>query len=417
VQPDAWAPIYIDFKTLELVVTRTRRISDATGRPQGVVATDFSLKQLSAYLGTLSLSPNAVAVVAEHGGNLVAVSRGPHLKTVALGEHVRLNAAESGDPLVSGAFRAAQAMEAQRPVSGGQARSGSFRGEDGQVNQFGYARFTDSAGLDLLILVALPRADFLADVERNIVHTSLLAGLAALVAMGLGLALLAIVTRELRQFAAAARRVGEGVFEPLPQVARQDEIGELARSFSDMQHRLLTDQLTGLSNRHAILRRIEDRVLQQRRRGDEQPFVVMFVDFNRFKEINDRFGHAVGDLALTEMSQRLRQAVRVGDLVARYAGDEFVILLESVHNRGDAEAVRQHIEASLILPLNCLVNLMPPGEASAYGASCGLAVFPLDGQDTDSLLKHADADMYARKALSKSQRAADADKRPPPDAP
>ncbi|MCZ3030515.1 GGDEF domain-containing protein, partial [Acinetobacter baumannii] len=86
---------------------------------------------------------------------------------------------------------------------------------------------------------------------------------------------------------------------------------------------LLTDPLTGLCNRSAILRRIEDRILQQRRRGDRSPFAVLFIDFDHFKAINERFGHAVGDAVLQELGQRLQAGVAPGDLVARYASDEF----------------------------------------------------------------------------------------------
>jgi diguanylate cyclase (GGDEF)-like protein len=162
-----------------------------------------------------------------------------------------------------------------------------------------------------------------------------------------------------------------------------------------MQNKLLTDHLTGLSNREAVVRRIEDRIRQQRRRGDARPFVVMFADFNRFKSINDRFGHDVGDRVLQELAQRLRDGVRANDLVARYAGDEFVLLIDTVDNRRDAEAIRSHLDATLRQPLAALHGLAPdePNE----GAAIGLALYPDDGQDVDSLLKRADADMYARK--------------------
>lgn len=394
--PLAWSPVYVDFKTQDLIVTRTKRIGNEVGEPEGVAATDLPLSQVNALLSRLALSENAVAMVVDADGQLVGVSRGAHLKTLSTGGHERLQAAQSPDALVAAAYAAVRRQALQAPAQGGTApRSFRFDGDDGHDVQVGYARLDPALGLDWLVIAAVPRADFLAGVQRGIVQAALLAGLAAVVVLGLGWAVLSIVTRELRQLAEAARRVGDGVLDAPIEVHRDDELGELARSFADMQRRLLTDQLTGLSNRGAILRRIEDRILQQRRRGDRWPFAVMFIDFDRFKDINDRFGHGAGDAVLREVGERLRSGVRLGDLVARYAGDEFVLLLESVDNRADAEAVRGHLEAAMRRPLDSLAGIAPPGYLA--GASFGIALYPDDGQDTETLLKHADADMYARK--------------------
>ena len=392
----AWTPVYVDFKTQDLLVTRTKRIGNEVGEPEGVAATDLPLKQVTALLSRLALSENAVAMVVEADGQLVGVSRGAHMKTVAIDEHDRLNAQQSPDALVAAAYAAVRQRGTGAAEGLGTApQTFSFEDGGGRAVQVGYAHVDPALGLDWLVIAAVPRADFLAGVQRGIVHAAVLAGLAAIVALGLGWAVLGIVTRELRQLAEAARRVGDGVLDEPPEVHRNDELGDLARSFGDMQRRLLTDQLTGLSNRGAILRRIEDRILQQRRRGDRWPFAVMFIDFDRFKDINDRFGHGAGDAVLKEVGQRLRAGVRIGDLVARYAGDEFVLLLESVENRADAEAARAHLEAAMRAPLDSLAGIAPAGYQA--GASFGIALYPDDGQDTETLLKHADADMYARK--------------------
>lgn len=392
----SWTPVYIDFKTLELVVTRTRRVGNDVGEPEGVAATDLPLQQVNALLQRLALTENAVAMVVEADGQLVGVSRGAHMKTLASGQHERLNAAHSPDALVAAAFEAVRQRTDAAPDSTGTApHTDSFIDAEGRHVQLGYARIGPAVGLNWRVIVAVPQADFLAGVQRNFVQAALLAGLGVVVALGLGWAVLGVVTHELRQLADAARRVGDGVLDEPPEVHRKDELGELARSFSDMQKRLLTDQLTGLSNRGAILRRIEDRILQQRRRGDRWPFAVMFVDLARLKEINKRFGHGMGDAVLQEIGQRLRAGVRVGDIVARYAGDEFVLLLESVENRADAEAAREHLEATLHAPLEALTGLATAD--FIVGASFGIALYPDDGQDTEGLLRHADADMYTRR--------------------
>ncbi|MEE9477342.1 MAG: GGDEF domain-containing protein, partial [Roseateles sp.] len=140
------------------------------------------------------------------------------------------------------------------------------------------------------------------------------------------------------------------------------------------------------------------------RRGDRSPFAVLFIDFDHFKAINERFGHAVGDAVLQELGQRLQAGVAPGDLVARYASDEFVLLMASVGNRADAEAARSQLEASLQEPLASLAAFA--AQADPMGASIGLALYPDDASSTEALLKLADADMYARKqglAMTRTQ--------------
>lgn len=389
-----WTSVYIDFKTAELVATRARRVNGGTGDFEGVVATDLSLQQVNAFLKRLKLSENGVAMVVEADGKLIGVSRGPHLGTGSGGSNARLNAADSSDTLVAATYRAVQPEAAT--LSGNQPHTRVFRAADGRLVQVGYARLQDEAGLDWLIMVAVPRHDFLHRIEDNFVVTGLLGLLAVAAVAAIGLAVLSGVGRELRQLAQAARALGDGQASVPLHTARRDEIGDLARSFTEMQQRLLTDPLTGLANREALLRRVEDRIVQARRRGDTRPFVVLFADLNRFKLVNDRHGHDVGDAVLRELAQRLRAAVRDTDLVARYAGDEFVILLESVERRADAEAVRAHLQQALLQPLDALQGLDADG--LLLGAAFGMAAFPEDGQDVEALLKRADADMYRRKS-------------------
>ncbi len=393
-----WTSIYIDFKTSELVATRARQVQDSAGQFAGVVATDLSLQRVNHFLRQLDLSSNALAMVTETDGQLIGVSRGAHLQQAQGGGNARLNAAESGDPMVVATNRAVReligAADARAP------RTGTFADHDGRLVQVAYARLRDEAGLDWLIMVAVPREDFLLQVEANFVRTVGLAVVAALAVVAIGLLVLATVTRQLRLLADAAHQVGQGrLGAPLTSL-RKDELGDLMRAFGDMQRRLLTDPLTGLSNREALMRDVGERVIRHRRRGEmqasAQPFAVLFCDLNDFKRVNDLYGHDVGDEVLRELAQRLRTTVRGGDRVARWAGDEFVILLESVPTRQDAEAVREHLQAALQQPLQALARLAPGAKPS--GAAFGLAVYPEDGQDVETLLKHADEDMYRRKA-------------------
>ena len=388
-----WTSIYIDFKLQELVATRARRVNDHTGAFKGVVATDISLQQVTSFLQRLTLSGNGVAMVLEKDGNLIGVSRGAHVQKRPDGTTIRLNAEQSADPLVKQTYAAVRGLA--DTVADARPHTTVFTAPDGSLVQVGYSRLTDEAGLDWLIMVAVPRQDFLHGILDNFRRTVLLAAVAAVVVMLTGMLVLSTVTRELRQLAAAARRVGQGSTAPFSESERKDELGDLSRSFAEMQRRLLTDPLTGLANREALIRRAEDRIVQQRRRGDPRPFAVLFIDINHFKKINDEFGHDMGDAVLQELARRLAAAVRSEDLVARFAGDEFLVLLDSIDRREDAERVRAVLEEVLRQPLERLTGSSTL--APALGAAIGVAVYPEDGQDVETLVRHADQHMYTRK--------------------
>lgn len=402
-----WTSIYIDFKTLQLVGTRARRVNNAAGEFEGVVATDLSLQRLNEYLKGLQLSANAIAFIIEPDGNLVATSRGPHLRKGVGDDNTRLNARDSTDPLIVAAHRMVQAQagraetnvnaNANASKQGTDVRSASFQGADGKVVQAGYAQLRDYAGLDWAVVVAVPRDDFMYKVTDNVRRTVWLALLACVLIVLIGLGVLNLIASDLRRLAKAASVMGDGGMAVFRGVERRDEIGALARSFNDMQTQLFTDPLTRIANREAMVRRIEDRIVRQRRRGDNRPFAVLFIDLSGFKRVNDQVGHDVGDKVLIEVAQRLARSVRDGDLVARFGGDEFVVLLENINTPKDAQGARDKLERVLSQPMEAFAGMSPDQAALTIGADIGIAVCPQDGADLQSLLKHADADMYQRK--------------------
>ena len=170
-------------------------------------------------------------------------------------------------------------------------------------------------------------------------------------------------------------------------------------AFSDMstrmsEHRELSqlafhDPLTGLPNRRLLETRLTQAVSDAIETNTS--FCLLLIDLNKFKCINDDYGHEVGDLVLQTTSSRLQSVVRRGDTVARIGGDEFVVVLPNVATRADAEAIADTISFSLELPLT------EAGHKWNIGASIGGACFPMDGSDISSLLKHADAAMYGAK--------------------
>jgi diguanylate cyclase (GGDEF)-like protein len=395
-----WTSIYIDFRNAELVATRARRVLDAEGRFQGVVATDLSLQKLNTFVRRLAISANAVAFIIEPDGKLIASSRTANTVAQADGSNARLSAADADNALQRAAY--AQVREV---LAGGRKIDTPiiqrFAGPQGEAVEMAIDRVFDSAGLDWVIVVAVPRSDFMQGVTENVKGSVLIGFFGALLAVLLGLGILGWVGRDIRRLTQAAREIGEGELEVPLDVQRKDEIGVLANAFRQMQHRLRTDLLTGLDNRERMIKYIAHRLLRTRRAGDKSSFAVLFVDLDNFKRINDVFGHEAGDRVLVEFAGRLRAATRTGDRVARYAGDEFLLLIDDVPSREIAEQVRRHIEDSLRQPLTAVdLSQLPAGAAT--GGAVGLAFYPGDGDSADSLIKHGDHDMYERKRIQRS---------------
>lgn len=394
----AWTPVYIDFSSQELVATSARPVFDAQGNLAGVVASDISLHQLNDFVHTLKISEHSLAFIMEIDGKLIASSRTENIKRLADGRSERLSVRDSEDALQIAAFE-----RVRRDLTGSMTtplQTLHFEAA-GEAIQLAYSRFNDTAGLDWIIVVATPRADFMQGVTQNVQRTAMIGGVAALLVVMIGLSILHWVSRDLNKLATAAREVGQGRLDsPLPD-HRQDEIGDLANSFRQMQQRLRTDSLTELVNREGILRSINDRIHQHRRKTDNRPFAVFFIDLNNFKQVNDRLGHDVGDQVLIEISKRLRGSIRSGDLVARYAGDEFVLLANDIPNMAIAETMRSALERLLREPMTSLKDAKHLIN-HVLGGSVGVACYPSDAATADDLIKRADAHMYANKERSKA---------------
>ena len=153
------------------------------------------------------------------------------------------------------------------------------------------------------------------------------------------------------------------------------------------------DSLTGLPNRLQFQMRLEHGVAYARRH--DSLLAVLFVDIDRFKTINDTLGHDAGDQVLVQFAQRLRGCVREVDTVARQGGDEFILLLTELHDSADAQQVAEKIIKAIGEPFT--VN----GDMLEIGASIGVAVYPDDDEDIETLIEKADLAMYAAKQRGK----------------
>ena len=167
-----------------------------------------------------------------------------------------------------------------------------------------------------------------------------------------------------------------------------EEVAESARG--ELQELTTTSQrdvLTGTPNRALMLDRLESAIALSRRRGTRA--ALLFVDLDRFKQINDTLGHAVGDTVLRLVARRLESVIRNSDTVSRHGGDEFLVLLAEVSHPTDAALIAAKMLLAVAEP--------GPEPLPVLSASVGIAIYPEDGQEAAMLIANADAAMYRSK--------------------
>jgi diguanylate cyclase (GGDEF)-like protein len=169
-------------------------------------------------------------------------------------------------------------------------------------------------------------------------------------------------------------------------------IDERARAWQAARqalHLALYDVLTGLPNRKLFTDRLLHSLARAKR--DKTQVAVMFIDLDKFKPVNDNFGHGVGDLLLKQVAKRLQECVRESDTVARLGGDEFVVLIPRAQEQHGEMVVAEKILKALSRPFDI------SGHTLHISSSIGIAIYPTDGSDEKLLLKNADTAMYQAK--------------------
>lgn len=164
---------------------------------------------------------------------------------------------------------------------------------------------------------------------------------------------------------------------------------------SAFKHQAYYDSLTELPNRTLLMDRLDVAIRTAER--DYQTIAVMFIDLDRFKNVNDSLGHSTGDELLSMVSKRLKNCVRESDTIARFGGDEFVMLLHNISSESDAAHVADKVIHTLSAPFQL------SGREIVIGASIGIALYPNDDDSSDNLLRDADLAMYRAKQSGRNQ--------------
>ena len=261
--------------------------------------------------------------------------------------------------------------------------------------------------------LAQPMADVLADSDTVGTATARIVVAFSLLSIVLAIFLARAIIRPLNQMLQSVEHFSSGaaVRGPLP-VRRLDEIGVLARGVDALQkqvdgqmaalqekqreldHLASHDSLTGLPNRRLFLDRLAHALAHSRRSG--LPLALLFIDLDHFKEINDRLGHAAGDVVLRSVAERLGNEVREVDTVARLGGDEFIIMLDETEDH----AAIAHIAGKLLEVLAAPVSVA--GESVAVSASIGISCYPHDGASATEIIAAADQAMYRAKSAGRN---------------
>ncbi len=231
--------------------------------------------------------------------------------------------------------------------------------------------------------------------ERVVDAAALAAMMASIDAGGMATQTLAVHTTEgERWHEISMRHCSDAVTGQDAVLVSEADVSAIKHTEARARFLSLHDSLTGLPNRDHVMKRFKQAV--NNIRVSSLQAALMFIDLDHFKDINDTLGHAAGDSLLIEVADRLRRAVRGGDLVARLGGDEFLILMVSDDIRSEVDRVRERLMHAVAQPFDL------GGREIRVTPSLGVSLYPDDGDDIETLLRNADLAMYTAKARGRN---------------
>lgn len=358
----------------------------------GVASAELSLRGIEQVLNAIPVSQNGVAFLIDRSGKLIATT-GNYLSSREGISKTAYVSSYAHSRLVRDAHAAFKHLKAA-PGTNGQVAAFNFM--SGHDNAYAAAIALQENGLDWMLITAAPRTDFNGEVRETVLRNLAVGLTAMMLALLIGYLTLRRALADIRRLTSAVKNIGRGEAFQALDIERGDEIGQLAKSFQQIERTLRTDKLTSVLNRDSLIAQIDFHCSV----GKEVAFLrftILFIDLDGFKQINDLYGHDEGDRVLSESAQRLQDAIRKEDAVARFGGDEFVVYLHGVGEAVVITAICEKIRTSLEAPIG-----LRQGGVVRVGASIGYASFPEDGPNSDILLRVADNRMFYDKKMRKS---------------
>ncbi|MCS6814708.1 MAG: diguanylate cyclase [Cyanobacteria bacterium] len=431
----SWTGIYNYFDATTLGISHVYPIY-ASGKLQGVLATDFDLADISKFLQSLKIGKTGQAFIIERNGQLVASSYKENLFVITPTSTERITASQSQSVLVSQVSTYLQSQfDGFKRIN----RPYQLSVNTSSGRQFVQIMpLVQENGISWLLVVIIPRADFMAEIYRNAQVTAVFCAITLVLSSLVGLLICRWISRSMLRFSQAAQAIADGKLSPTdtytitPPIA---EIVTLAQVFDQMQQQLqasfatleqtnrtletqvaqrtlelqranqalyqlaTVDELTQLANR----RRFEEYLAQAWQQAQQagHHLALILCDVDCFKAYNDNYGHRAGDICLQQVAWSMRQAVQQpSNLIARYGGEEFAIVLPAINLAG-AEHIAEEIRQSV-----CWLRISHEySPVSAYvTVSLGVcSLVPNPDITMDVLIDTADKALYEAKANGRNR--------------
>jgi diguanylate cyclase (GGDEF)-like protein len=392
-----WGPVSVaDGYKDYVAISANRPVYDRKHQLIGVLNVDLLLSSMSEFLKAIRPSTGSLMFVMERNGRLVATSESLRLEPAVMASKATLPLLRETSQVL------ATRLGGLHQLTTPQSLQLSHNGDRYFIHAMPWR---DDYGLDLVVVSVLPESDFSGSVQENIKQTLLLSIVAILLTILMGLIMARRLVEPIDRVVSAIAQLASGHWQddlPDSHVAEINQLtagfnqmaSQMRLSFTTLEYTAHHDSLTGLLNQGAFRERLQQSIDRHLKSG--QRFAIMFLDLDHFKYINDSFGHLVGDMLLVEVSQRLQDCLRSSDVIARFGGDEFVILLTNIDRIEDAVQVADRITKALENPF-----LLEEQEVF-ISTSMGIMMGQDADVDADRILTNADWALYSAKAKGKA---------------
>jgi diguanylate cyclase (GGDEF)-like protein len=402
-----WTKIYRHFVTNDLTISATHPIYSLQGDLQGVISTDFIFEQINTFLRSVKIGKSGHVLqtfIIEKSGALVSTSTNDPVFTIRGDVTDRLLAQDSKNDIIR--------LPVQQLLKTNKLTDLKSNIEI-EININGAKHFakvsplTDNLGIDWLIVVVIPESDFMGKIQENTQTTVIICAIALAISTVIGMYVARKITKPIHNLSLAVANLAnyhdaivipeEGI-EELKLLAKSFNVmsSQLESTFIDLHHTAYHDPLTSLPNRPAFIFSLENRIAR-RQVEPEYLFALLFLDLDRFKLVNDSLGHLIGDLLLIAVTKRLQSCLRRTDMLSRFGGDEFIILLHEIPSIEFASQFAERLQKTLSQPFEL------EGHQIYTSASIGI-VSPLNSTGSpQDFLRDADIALYQAKHEGKAR--------------
>jgi len=419
-----WSEVYGGVSVPTLGITASAPLLDVKGNVIGVFGTDILLDRLSEYMHTLKISPNGSAYLMESSGLLIASS--------TLGETfiqdgdnlVRVNAESSSDPILNDSWNIINNKVKQDASL--LADTGKYS-LDGKNYYLDISRYSYNNNFNWYLLIVIPENDFNKDINTLFLNLTGLMLLILIMAVILGTSVAKLIIHPIQTLNENVIDISNGKWGTQIKSERNDDLGELTRSFNDMSQKIkdsydtlvnknielkylnthledivkirteelrilaITDELTGLYNHRYLIDHLQQKAEEAKRYHISLSVAMFDIDF--FKNVNDTYGHQEGNNVLIDIAACLKENARNLDVVGRYGGEEFLLILPHT-SLDEAYLLSERIRVMVS-------NLRTGSEKIEVTISGGIAEY--QSNSIDALISLADQNLYIAKATGRNQ--------------